>query len=113
MATHTRRGTKNKAHTAPPPLSKDNNTVMNTSESLQIFITPSQQAATAHKLVSDIDLDDGFETVNIQDFFSYPVIILETTLNPTQARVSFLSHDPTKADYKIAFAGNLSLTDFI
>lgn len=80
MATHTRQGTKNKAHTALPSSSKENNTVMNTSESLQLFITPSQQAATAHELVSDTDLGDGFETVNVQDFFSYPVIILETTL---------------------------------
>ena len=53
-----------------------------------LTIAPSQQAAPAHELVSDTDLGDGLETVNVQDFLSYPVIILEISLNPTQVRAS-------------------------
>ena len=113
MASTTRQSRKEKAITAST-LSKPatNHSAMDNEEA-QLHLDLSQQPAITHSLCSDPELHRGLEDLNVADFLSYPLVILETALSPLQARAGLVPHDPSKADFKLAYAGNLALTDFI
>eukprot|EP00918_Siedleckia_nematoides_P001517 GHVU01003583.1.p1 GENE.GHVU01003583.1~~GHVU01003583.1.p1 ORF type:complete len:249 (-),score=14.73 GHVU01003583.1:140-886(-) len=114
MASSTRLGSKKVASTATPSLfSTTNSTVMDENQQSSLVIAPSQQSAPANSLVDDTDLIEGLRAVSKDDFLTFPLPVLEISINQTQERAALVSHDPAKADYKIAYAGNLSLTDFI
>eukprot|EP00918_Siedleckia_nematoides_P055015 GHVU01120043.1.p1 GENE.GHVU01120043.1~~GHVU01120043.1.p1 ORF type:complete len:284 (+),score=12.98 GHVU01120043.1:277-1128(+) len=112
MALTTRQSRKDKASTAPT-MSKSPQNIAMESEGVSLQLDFSQQPAIENTLSSNPELTRGLESLNVADFLSYPLAILETALSPTQAQAGLITHDPSKADFKTAFAGNLAITEYI